>query len=115
MEDLIEIADAEEQLTGQLTAQYRVQNHGVVLHVDGRDFKVVTQVGTRRGQRQAGARRLSLASLSREPVERKMLVGVEVMIHLDHAIVAIARARNGREVIAPRRRKACNGTGPQSG
>ena len=54
--------------------------------MDRGDFEVVTQVGARRRQGQARPRWLALTTLARKPVDRQMLLVVEVMIQTDDAI-----------------------------
>jgi hypothetical protein len=113
VEDLIEIANTGEQLVGQLIGKHRTQHGGVVLHMQRSHFKVITQVGTRRSQRQTRARRLCLAALSAKPMDRQTLFVGEVNVYLRHTVIAIACTRYRSEVVVRGGRKVCDGTGPQ--
>src|SRR5713101_2685188 len=80
-----------------------------------RNFKIVAQVRARRRQRQARTRRLRLATLSREVMERKMVLIVEVVIQFYDAVIAVARAWHGREIVARCCRQAGNRAWPKAG
>src|SRR6201993_3027770 len=55
VEGLVGVVHAKQKLVGHARGNDRIQSGSVVVYVDGGLFKIVFQVGTRRGQRRAGA------------------------------------------------------------
>src|SRR3984893_7674552 len=79
-EGLIKIVHTEQDLVGHPGCERGVEHQGVVLHVDGSFFEIVGQIRARHGEGGAGAERCSLAALSHEVMERKMVLIVEVVV-----------------------------------
>ena len=78
-------------LVGDVGSQGEIVDHRVVINVDRGAFEVI-----RNG---AIANRRDLVALAQEGTRREGLTIVEVVIELDHAVVAIAGFRGGGKVV----------------
>src|SRR5579859_1313303 len=115
VKNLVEIVHAEEHLIGQARRKRRVQNHRVVVNVNGSDFEIVLEVGARGSQRRAASKRRGLAALSAEPTRGEVMLVREVVIEFDHAVKAIAGGSYGtEEVIGCRRQPPDEAPGPKA-
>src|ERR1700687_1592232 len=99
VEGLVEIVHAKQNLVGHARGENGIQDGGVILEVNRRLFEVILQVGTGRGQRQAGTERCDLVSLPVEGTEHQMVLLAEIMIQFEVAVCAGPDRRVGTKKV----------------